>query len=252
MADQIKLTGGGTNSEARIDNSPNHKNGLDLSPASQSSGDTPQDEGSDGRSNGGGAFSLSSPLSMQHLDFHKLTLEDGGASPTNTGDRYTSPHHRGLKLFAERSSPGTPSRDFRRETNNRFGNTRHGRAAAGDFRSSRTWISPEAQAQQEFLVIRNSMRRLFKNSEVAKWKLSDYINHREAMLASQANKLASEVQVHERALRVRDSNISSELIHHFACGHDVDSLDGDLALSRSLPQRELCSCEQTIRRRFCS
>ncbi|KAF1977833.1 hypothetical protein BU23DRAFT_564697 [Bimuria novae-zelandiae CBS 107.79] len=60
-----------------------------------------------------------------------------------------------------------------------------GSFSGSGFRSSRTWVSPEAQHQQEFLMIRNAMRRLFKNSEVAKWKLADYTAHKEAILAAQ-------------------------------------------------------------------
>lgn len=52
-------------------------------------------------------------------------------------------------------------------------------------KTSRTWISPDQKHMQDFVVIRNAMRRLFKNSDIAKWKYSDYVAHREAMVASQ-------------------------------------------------------------------
>ncbi|KAF2639163.1 hypothetical protein P280DRAFT_403036 [Massarina eburnea CBS 473.64] len=60
----------------------------------------------------------------------------------------------------------------------------------GGYRSSRTWLSPENQRQQEFQVIRNAMRRLFKKSEVAQMTYDDYIKHLEAVLASKTARLA--------------------------------------------------------------
>jgi hypothetical protein len=110
----------------------------------------------------------------------------------------------------EHSSPLAP-RDLRplRPRNN-FGHVQgqgHGPAANpfanSGFRSSRTWVSSEAQLHQEFVIIRNSMRRLFKNSEVAKWKLQDYTAHKEGMLASKAAALAraAEQKELERALQ---------------------------------------------------
>jgi hypothetical protein len=45
-------------------------------------------------------------------------------------------------------------------------------------------MAPETKHMQDFVIIRNAMRRLFKQSDVAKWRLADYIAHREAMIAS--------------------------------------------------------------------
>lgn len=67
----------------------------------------------------------------------------------------------------------------------------------GGFRNSHTWVSSETQHMQEFLVIRNSMRRLFKHSEVAKWKYQDYIAHEEARVASKKELLAAQVKMKE-------------------------------------------------------
>jgi hypothetical protein len=59
-------------------------------------------------------------------------------------------------------------------------------------------MSPEAQLQQEFLMVRNSMRRLFKNSDVAKWKLPEFTAHKEAML--KAKKAALDRAVKQKEL----------------------------------------------------
>ncbi|KAJ4297683.1 hypothetical protein N0V90_005577 [Kalmusia sp. IMI 367209] len=78
-------------------------------------------------------------------------------------------------------------------------------SGGGGYRSSRTWVSPDAQHNQEFLMTRNSMRRLFKHSDVAKWKLQDFIAHREAMIASKKAALAKslEEKEHERKLQLQ-------------------------------------------------
>ncbi|CAI6252998.1 unnamed protein product [Periconia digitata] len=59
-----------------------------------------------------------------------------------------------------------------------------GKNQANNYRSSRTWHSPEAQRYHDYQLVRNAMRRLFKKSEVAKWTYDDYIKHLEATLAS--------------------------------------------------------------------
>ena len=84
--------------------------------------------------------------------------------------------------------------------------------AGSGFRSSRTWISPEAQHQQEFLVVRNSMRRLFKNSEVAKWKFSDYTAHKEAMIEARKAALDRAVQQREQEHLLQAPQIDAKKI----------------------------------------
>jgi hypothetical protein len=59
----------------------------------------------------------------------------------------------------------------------------------GAFRHSKTWVSADSKAMQDFVIVRNAMRRLFKHSEVSKWRYSDYIAHREAMVASEKARL---------------------------------------------------------------
>ncbi|PSN61128.1 hypothetical protein BS50DRAFT_456361, partial [Corynespora cassiicola Philippines] len=81
----------------------------------------------------------------------------------------------------------------------------------GNYRSSRTWMSPDAQRMQEFLYIRNAMRRLFKHSDVAQWKYGDYIKHREEMLAAQRLKLDREVKVKEAG-----QGVNAPLLDHKA------------------------------------
>lgn len=75
----------------------------------------------------------------------------------------------------------------------------------GNHRHARPQMSEEARVAQEFLVIRNSMKRMFKHAHVAKWKIADYMAHRQAVEASNAKKLAGQAQKQEGdvSLRVR-------------------------------------------------
>jgi hypothetical protein len=74
---------------------------------------------------------------------------------------------------------------------------------AGGIRTSRTWVSQDNRYMHEFTLVRNAMRRLFKHSDVAKWRYADYIAHREAMLASGKNTLQKAVSQKERDLQLR-------------------------------------------------
>lgn len=87
------------------------------------------------------------------------------------------------------TSRGSPSR-----YNNIGAANNHSRS---NFRNSRTWMSPDTKHMQDFVIVRNAMRRLFKNSEVAKWKYADYIAHREAVIASEKATLDRKLKVKE-------------------------------------------------------
>jgi hypothetical protein len=50
---------------------------------------------------------------------------------------------------------------------------------------------------QDFIITRNAMRRLFKKSDLAKWKYTDFIAHREAMLASEKAHVERQVKAKE-------------------------------------------------------
>ncbi|RMZ74234.1 lon protease [Pyrenophora seminiperda CCB06] len=179
----------------KTNDSTGAKQVQETSPTSTSSGDDTlnDDRSTDVRSNNDGAAPLSSPASPDALDFGSLTIVDESPrARKNKEERYSVPAQRGPK-HNDTNLHGTPGRDFR--GHNRIGFSYNGRGGAGGFRNSRTWMSPEAQAQQDFLMIRNSMRRLFKYSDVAKWKLSDYLAHREAVVASRAKKLGQEVEL---------------------------------------------------------
>ena len=175
------------------------KNTQGTSPTSTSSEDTlHDDESSDVRSHGDDAATLSSPVSPEGLNFNSLTIvDDDPRFSKGGGDRYNHHFQRGMKQHADAGSYGSPGRDFR--GNHRPGAPYSGRGGTSAFRNSRTWMSADAQRQQEFLIVRNAMRRLFKHSDIAKWKLGDYIAHREAMLASQASNLARQVKQKEQA-----------------------------------------------------
>jgi hypothetical protein len=54
----------------------------------------------------------------------------------------------------------------------------------GNQRNDRNFMSPDAQATQDLMMARNAVRRMFKHSAIAKWKLADYAAHQRAMIAS--------------------------------------------------------------------
>ncbi|ORY18744.1 hypothetical protein BCR34DRAFT_473116 [Clohesyomyces aquaticus] len=64
-------------------------------------------------------------------------------------------------------------------------------------RGSSTFATGETQTYQEFLVIRNAMRRLFKQSDVAQMKFQEYLAHKAAV--AEANKKQSEIKLKAKA-----------------------------------------------------
>lgn len=200
MANSPRLAEAESNGGIRVD-TKNETPAKVTSPVSESSGGTLHEDGSSEIRSDGGANSLSSPLSPNSFDLNSLNIDDANSGLPKAGvGRYTAPFQRGVNSNSFSSSPTDL---VRRDTGFRTGSPFSGRCGGGNFRNSRTWMSSEAQATQEFMVIRNAMRRQFKNSDVAKWKYNDYIAHREAMVASQANLLANKVKAKEDArLRV--------------------------------------------------
>jgi hypothetical protein len=201
MANSSKLSevgsNGGSRVEPKIDPAPKGP-----SPVSESSGDTLHEDGSSEIRSDAGANTWSSSLSPNSLDFNSLNIDNTDARlPKGGVGRYTAPFQRGIKNFNDSNRfNASPTEVFRRDTGFRTGSPFSGRGGGGNFRSSRTWMSSEAQTTQEFMVIRNAMRRQFKNSDVAKWKYNDHMAHREAVVASQANHLANKVKAKEDAL----------------------------------------------------
>jgi len=151
-----------------------------------------------------------SPLSTATLNFEDLNLQDDDFSDQHKYvDRFSIPQHGNVKYHhspAPAHVLATPH--FRRNNNYQHVNS-HRYARGGDTqRNAYVWMSNEARAAQEFLVVRNSMKRQFKNSEVAKWKVADYIAHREAFMASKAKKLAQQIQSKEEETSFRIPPIS--------------------------------------------
>jgi hypothetical protein len=161
------------------------------------SGDTLHDnEAWDAYSNRDDAVTLGGSVSPESLNLNSLTIADEHPrSRQSNGERFNHPFQRGLKQLGDTRSYSPSARSYL--GHHRQGASYSGRGGSAGFRNSNTWLSPEAQMQQDFLIVRNSMRRLFKNSDVAKWKLSDYIAHREAMTTSQENKLARQAKSEE-------------------------------------------------------
>lgn len=144
-------------------------------------------------------FASASPLSTATLNFEDLNLQDDGDSHQHKYVNHFSMPQDGNVKYHYSSVPAhiQPNPHFRR--NNRHHHMHsHRYALGGDAqRSTHTWISDEARAAQEFLVVRNSMKRQFKNSEVAKWKVAEYIAHREAVIASKARRFAQQARSKE-------------------------------------------------------
>ncbi|KAH7090728.1 hypothetical protein FB567DRAFT_298892 [Paraphoma chrysanthemicola] len=213
MADNSRTPSGGSSGDH--DNNVVRDTSVIIgSPASASSGDTLQEDGSsDIRSDRDGAASVSSPLSPDSFDLERMSLGVNRSRNQKAGvGRYTTPFQRGLKTF-DTGRPAFPSNDSSRRDSGSAASDPFGSRAvggSGGYRASRTWMSQDAHAMQQFLVIRNSMKRLFKNSDVAKWKISDYIAHFESTKAANAQVLTKKIKAREEALAQEVPPISQE------------------------------------------
>lgn len=173
------------------------------SPSSGNSSNTLHDNGS---SDNNRKCSNDSPFCATALNLEDLTIQDHSQAGVN---HHTSPSHRNAKPQRGISTAyGYPTQHFRRNNYHvSFGNGYHG---GGGRRHAPTWVSEETRAAQEFLVVRNSMKRLFKNADIAKWKMADYVAHREAMMASAAKTLAQQAQDKEDEATLRIPPISPQ------------------------------------------
>ncbi|KAL6152680.1 hypothetical protein ACJQWK_11170 [Exserohilum turcicum] len=197
MSNNIQAMGGGGIGENQTHSSLDFDNSKVKSPQSISSGDTLHDGASDAYSSTDDALTLTNPASPESLNLNSLSIKDGGPrARKDSSSRYNHPFQRNIKQHGDTKTYSSPGRNL--IGSYRAGAPNTGRCGIGGFRNAHTWMSPDAQEQQDFLIIRNSMRRLFKQSDVAKWKLSDYVAHREAMVATEANKLARQVKQKEQ------------------------------------------------------
>ncbi|KAH7399110.1 hypothetical protein DE146DRAFT_522294 [Phaeosphaeria sp. MPI-PUGE-AT-0046c] len=205
MAENMEVTGLDANGAQDTTTTTGTRTRI-ISPTSESSGATLLAEGS---SDVDESNSFSSPLSPDSLNFDNLainpTVVGSPLQGSNVG-RYTAPFQRRAKEYNDAGRFSNHSSSFMRgEGSVRTGSPFAGGRGSG-FRNSRTWLSTDAQAAHEFLLVRTAMRRQFKNSDVAKWKISDYIAHREAMVTAQAHALANRVE----GLSLRIEPISPE------------------------------------------
>ncbi|KAF3048197.1 hypothetical protein E8E12_011192 [Didymella heteroderae] len=139
-----------------------------------------------------------SPISTATLIFGDLNLQDDEFLYQHKYvDRFSVPMHGNTKHHNAFAPPHVQHAQHFRRNNYHHGNRHNLPRGGGIERKSHAWISDEACAAQEFLVVRNSMKRQFRNSEVAKWKVADYIAHCEAVMASKAKKLAQQAQSKE-------------------------------------------------------
>ncbi|KAF1360029.1 hypothetical protein EJ07DRAFT_117283 [Lizonia empirigonia] len=148
-------------------------------------------------------YSNISPFSTATLNFEDLKIYDDISYTQKSNSNFASPFQRTVE------SPRGAFHAYRRPVQHLRQKNYHtspgnGIHNASGNRNTSTWMSEEARATQEFLVVRNSMKRQFKNADVAKWKITDYVAHREAMMASAAKKRAQQAQGMdgESALRV--------------------------------------------------
>ncbi|KAJ8107631.1 hypothetical protein OPT61_g8732 [Boeremia exigua] len=179
-----KVISGMTSLDIKVD--------VSSSPPSGNSSDTLHDNESSGDE---GKNSDTSRLSAATLNMNDLKIYDDSFP--------SSPHHINRSadaFYGNGKQHHTPAPTYNHQAQNfrRHGhhlNQGHGFARGGGIhRNARTWVSEESRAAQEFLTVRNSMRRMFKNADVAKWKAADFIAHRNAMAASAANTLAQQKQ----------------------------------------------------------
>ncbi|KAH6618931.1 hypothetical protein C7974DRAFT_441521 [Boeremia exigua] len=153
-------------------------------------------------------FISTSPLSTATLNFEELSIrdEDLSSHPSKHTDRLTgtffNPGQDPTPTPAPAPAPTYGRHSQFRRYNDRFHQGPVFVRGGSSHRNTRAWVSEETRIAQEFLTIRNSMRRVFKNADVAKWKVSDYIAHREAMMASATKKLAQQAQDREEGVNL--------------------------------------------------
>lgn len=150
-----------------------------------------------------------SPLTSTTLDFGDLSIqEEDYPYVLKHANGLSAAHYSNVKLHRSPAPAHIqPIQPFRR--NNNHHSSGHFTPRGGVQRNSRIWISDEARTAQYFLVVRNAMKRQFKNAEVAKWKVADYVAHREAVMASNARKLARQAQSREDEVKFRVPPIST-------------------------------------------
>jgi hypothetical protein len=151
------------------------------------------------------------------------------------GDKM-SPHNNGQSTNNPDKSATPPSEPARYKVNRTSSNPYPPSGGViGGVRTSRTWVSQDTRYMHEFTLVRNAMRRLFKNSDVAKWRYGDYLAHREAILASGQNTLQKAVlqKEHELELRVPPINAWAyntldELLRENSINHNLQ-MEGNIS-----------------------
>ncbi|KAF2016994.1 hypothetical protein BU24DRAFT_460094 [Aaosphaeria arxii CBS 175.79] len=104
--------------------------------------------------------------------------------------------------------------------------------------TSNTWHSQDAMLMQEFIVLRNSMRRLFKHSDVAKWKHGDYLAHKQAQAQAEMERRAEKTE-NGKILRASPTLQQNPLdqVTHDLCSQLLAGLhfQGNISLVLGLP-----------------
>lgn len=177
---------------------------------------------------------LSISTDPEVLDHEKLTSHEHRRPSDRTNP--TSPEKRGVSPFQTPDSGVALSRTPSNGTGRYYNNGEHGVADGGNgvarrlnygnyprgnFRQSRTWMSEDAKNMQDFQIVRNAMRRLFRFSDVAKWRYADWIAHKEAMLASQKAQLDKKLKTKEENLQAWLALTEKAKMEAQAIGDDV-------------------------------
>ncbi|KAJ4399704.1 hypothetical protein N0V91_009248 [Didymella pomorum] len=145
-----------------------------------------------------------SPFITTTLNFEDLSLQDNDFSHQHKYiNHFPIPQHDNVKYHHNLAPAHVQTTPHVRRSNqyHHVASLRYDRGG-GPQRNTQVCMSDEARAAQEYLLVRNSMKRQFKNSEVAKWKVADYIAHREAVLTSRAKALARQAQNKDAEFRV--------------------------------------------------
>jgi hypothetical protein len=134
------------------------------------------------------------PLYLGDLGFGRLAIDDNPIHPTSEDPFSSAPtgeeSYATSRLPSHTRSVSQGNRYTGYQNRDNPQNTRVLSYPAarnynhGNQRNARNFISPDVQATQDLMMTRNAVRRMFKHSEIAKWKLADYAAHQQAMSAS--------------------------------------------------------------------
>ena len=178
------------------------------SPLSQSSGDTPPKVEA---ARDDVKILNSSPLSSVTRGFDNLDIRD--VDPPYSlqhAATFIDPSQRDVKHrqmptvnYGPRVPPG------RRQTAPSAPSVGYGRGGSNQ-RKTNVWVSEEARLHQEYLYVRNSLKRMFKNADAAQWTDKQYYEHRAMMLEVRKKKLVEKAKSMTSGVHTRVPSINPQ------------------------------------------